>query len=554
MRTIPFAALVVFGLASVSSVAFGGCTSVLGDFEVSSETATGDAGGGDGGEACTICNGQCVDLKTNTLNCGACGIACLGGQVCSESKCACAPDKAFCAGTCTPADRKHCGSSCQECQADEICTGSCQIAPPPSFDVTPRDPTGWVDESGNKLSFKIHDVGPGTKYECRSGPVGSFTSPTAPPWKACDGATGTGLVHQPAEDATVPEGSYRTEMRYRNDTFLSEPVRFDYYVHHRLDRVPTCPRAGKDEGPRFKDDEYFAAAIAFAGTPEGSTFDVNSQFPPAPATEVRNPFIKVTFTRVLVPLHITRNPGGAGNASMIPPWPTTNNQNWVFEDQSLRHKYVLNPTRTLMLVRRQYQSRDTKYGNSCANQYEIGNKLAAKTAPLGVVRGRERIDCEALVLDAHGVGMCMVKGPMGPQPLLLDESPDAGSYEYPPAMLSATGVQNSTTLTFSGNWPYQKGTYIEIPLAPGKPGRWYRITAATGNTVTLDQPLDRPVPAGSKFRLGNSGPQKRFLMPTGYAKLYEGNRHVLAPGSTTKCTTLGCNQGQFRQFLTYLPP
>lgn len=35
----------------------------------------------------TRCNGQCVALLTDPFNCGICGFACAGGQICQNGSC-----------------------------------------------------------------------------------------------------------------------------------------------------------------------------------------------------------------------------------------------------------------------------------------------------------------------------------------------------------------------------------------------------------------------------------------------------------------------------------
>jgi hypothetical protein len=39
----------------------------------------------------------------------------------------------------------------------------------------------------------------------------------------------------------APEGTYRTEYRYRNDTYRSPTIFLRYYIHHSLDRVVLVP-------------------------------------------------------------------------------------------------------------------------------------------------------------------------------------------------------------------------------------------------------------------------------------------------------------------------
>lgn len=48
------------------------------------------------------CGKRCVDLQTDSVNCGACGNACPGGQTCSGGTCACPANQSFVAGACIP--------------------------------------------------------------------------------------------------------------------------------------------------------------------------------------------------------------------------------------------------------------------------------------------------------------------------------------------------------------------------------------------------------------------------------------------------------------------
>jgi hypothetical protein len=50
----------------------------------------------------TKCAGACVDLSTDSANCGGCGVVCTGGKSCSAGKCACPADQSFIAGVCIP--------------------------------------------------------------------------------------------------------------------------------------------------------------------------------------------------------------------------------------------------------------------------------------------------------------------------------------------------------------------------------------------------------------------------------------------------------------------
>lgn len=62
------------------------------------------------------CDGQCVNLGNDPMNCGACGTACKGDTPYCDGKCTKAPcqDGNVCAGTAS-----CCGNTC--CKADELC-------------------------------------------------------------------------------------------------------------------------------------------------------------------------------------------------------------------------------------------------------------------------------------------------------------------------------------------------------------------------------------------------------------------------------------------------
>jgi hypothetical protein len=85
------------------------------------------------------CSGSCVDLQTDHLNCGACGDACLSGQVCEAGACqnSCLSGLTLCSGACVDLQRDpmNCGSCASRCASDEVCVGgTCVLACPPGFD------------------------------------------------------------------------------------------------------------------------------------------------------------------------------------------------------------------------------------------------------------------------------------------------------------------------------------------------------------------------------------------------------------------------------------
>ncbi len=88
--------------------------------------------------AAVVCGGTCAELKSDNLNCGACGTACEAGKVCSNGACAvtCAAGQVNCGRSCIDpgTDRGHCGASAAcsgaaagvACGSGEVCSaGAC---------------------------------------------------------------------------------------------------------------------------------------------------------------------------------------------------------------------------------------------------------------------------------------------------------------------------------------------------------------------------------------------------------------------------------------------
>jgi hypothetical protein len=63
------------------------------------------------GGGLTDCAGVCVDLNTNTNNCGGCGLTCIGGT-CSDGTCACPNDLSLSNGVCCPQGETGTGGIC----------------------------------------------------------------------------------------------------------------------------------------------------------------------------------------------------------------------------------------------------------------------------------------------------------------------------------------------------------------------------------------------------------------------------------------------------------
>jgi hypothetical protein len=73
----------------------------------------------------TRCSGTCVDLKTDSNNCGACGKVCAAGTSCSNKLC-CGAGLVNCSGTCVDlkTDSSNCGACGKVCAAGTSCLSS----------------------------------------------------------------------------------------------------------------------------------------------------------------------------------------------------------------------------------------------------------------------------------------------------------------------------------------------------------------------------------------------------------------------------------------------
>jgi hypothetical protein len=79
------------------------------------------------------CGDLCVDTQVDPQNCGDCGIACAAGELCSAGSCAlqCGGGTTLCAGGCvdTMIDANHCGECDNPCPGSACVAGMCGDAP-----------------------------------------------------------------------------------------------------------------------------------------------------------------------------------------------------------------------------------------------------------------------------------------------------------------------------------------------------------------------------------------------------------------------------------------
>jgi hypothetical protein len=449
----------------------------------------------------------------------------------------------------TLSDRNHCGSTCAVCLGSLVCNNACVAPPALSITQAPPDPAGWLDPRGAPPTVTVADPGvPGIVYECRTGPDATFTT-TTPAWVNCDGASGTGRVATLAPTPSTPEGNYRTEVRYRQGTFTSAVVTARYYIHHSLDKVATCPRPGfPTDGPHFTDADYFNAATTFAAA-NPTLFPVTASVTfPAPAAipartdaiYLRNPFIKIPFVSIIESGGMY---GGEGTGFAYS-WPATGS-NYLFNERSLRHTWVLNAARTMMLYKRHY-IHPVNTVAPCQNLIWVGHIYFGTDYP------SHTIDCEALVLNTKGNGLCFTTGGSAPIPVAA-EAPANGVGTVSATAGAVAVVGTGTNFVGSAN------TAIQIPPVTG---RWYKIAATpvpTATAITLTSAFVGTTGAGQAYRRTATTAAPNYAIATAFAKMHP-DAHNYATGVTlpgtpspkTKCETPGCNSG--RPWLTYLPP
>lgn len=131
--------------------------------------------GCDDGEGCATgeseCGGACINVYSDSANCGSCGNACGADQICSGGECQCSGGSPVCGTTCCPAEQVCYNDTCQACADREACNG------------VDDDCDGQVD---NGLQQPCNNAcGQGTET-CVSGTWANCTAPTAGT-EVCDG-------------------------------------------------------------------------------------------------------------------------------------------------------------------------------------------------------------------------------------------------------------------------------------------------------------------------------------------------------------------------------
>lgn len=350
------------------------------------------------GEQCvsgeTECAGVCVDTESSHANCGGCGNACDGAEVCDQGDCVsdCSGDLTACNGSCvdTETNDDYCGVCTNACTSDQVCqAGNCDdLSTVATLEITSQweDPTGWLTPAGQAIAMTFTDPGvAGVVIECRTGPESMIGGM---PFSPCDGAAGTGTSYRPSPVASVPEGSYRTDVRLRRGAWMSPVQSHEFYVHRSLDSVKACPRT-------FTDAQIFAKAASELNS--APTFD--------PATVARRPFIHIPFKNITVDFSLKSD----GTRR----WDNINTgASWDADVLALRRRFALSADNRLLVVHRAYESRMQKReynASSCANRFSFGH--------------RAKHPCPFLVLNSRGEGVCLAPDPTNGANLINTRGP-----------------------------------------------------------------------------------------------------------------------------------
>jgi hypothetical protein len=75
----------------------------------------------------TCCSGKCVNTRSDSANCGACGHACTRGRICNHGVCGCPPGLTLCGNDCVDlsGNQDNCGACGVACPNGICCAGTC---------------------------------------------------------------------------------------------------------------------------------------------------------------------------------------------------------------------------------------------------------------------------------------------------------------------------------------------------------------------------------------------------------------------------------------------
>jgi hypothetical protein len=137
-----------------------------------------------------LCDNACVNTTSNADHCGGCGNTCGEGAACQTGQCACSGGLTYCGSACvnTMSDLMNCGSCLTACPAGNACVmGQCRPERDEVCNNIDDDNDNIIDEatSGGPYTEPCDNLcGEGTRA-CVSGQLGACSAPTPSP-EACD--------------------------------------------------------------------------------------------------------------------------------------------------------------------------------------------------------------------------------------------------------------------------------------------------------------------------------------------------------------------------------
>ena len=145
------------------------------------------------------CGDTCVAIQTDSSNCGSCGSACSGGNVCVAGACVCPVGQGLCNGVCTAVanDPNNCGACGVECGQDQACNqGVCQDCS--SGGCRTAVLAGCIASMGGGFLQRIQDAPGGLLLEAPANPpVATFPDAL--------GLLGTALLYADHDSSTLLE-------------------------------------------------------------------------------------------------------------------------------------------------------------------------------------------------------------------------------------------------------------------------------------------------------------------------------------------------------------
>jgi len=257
---------------------------------------------------------------------------------------------------------------------------------PPNLAVTLAplvSPLGWLDVAGQPtLVIQSPAPQPGLTYECR---IARPMDLAGALWGPCDGDEGDTPKVQPPNSA-LTSGTYTAEVRALWGQDVSPVVSMTFSAHETLNNVPTCPQT-------ITDARYFLEAKRYLTV--AKSFSTSSY-----TTKLTGPFIQFYVS---------------------PP----NVSSKKLEILSLRRRFIVDSTNRLILITRRYESR---LHGKCVPGIRMDTIWPGADNPRLVgAKYYERRDhnCDAVVLNAEGAGICFLATANGVTTVIPQTMPKA---------------------------------------------------------------------------------------------------------------------------------